>query len=436
MSGLQRLELHADRELRLTQRGALQVAGALDIVAGVITADTGAEHSIAATGAVTTTALAAPSGAMDAGLGARLALQGSSLTHGARLLLPSGRADLTATTGDLRLLAGSVVDSPGGVLTIGESQALAPGGALYLTALGGDVLLDAGSVVDVSAPAQGNAGTLAISAAQGTAALSGDMRGGAWLDDGRAQGRFSLDVDTLANFAALNAALAPRRDAAGKLVGGGFGDERLIRVRSGNLAVGANVTMQVRRFELAADGGSIGFDGTVDASGDKGGRIVLAAGHDLTLGSTARLLARGQADNELGYGTGGRGGEVVLSVSPDGSGVLATDAGSVIDVSGDTAGAVAMAGGRVHLRAPRTANDIAIDRLDGSVVGAREVVAEAVRVYDHINTLQQHRYRCRRAVAGYGTGGQRQLPERRQQGRHAQPPGPQRRRRLPPAPGR
>lgn len=328
-----------------------------------------------------------PAAAVKAGLGARLALQGSDVTHGAWLYLPSGHAELTATAGDLRLIGGGVVDVSGSVLTIGESRALAPGGNVSVAAIDGDVLLDAGSRVDVSAPAQASAGALDIAARQGTAVLSGELRGGAWQEDGLAQGRFSLDVQTLADFAAVNAALAPQRDADGQLRSGGFGDQRLIRVRSGDVAVTPAVNIRARRFELAADAGSITFDGTVDASGEQGGRIVLAAGQDLTLGSAARLLARGEADNELGYGTAGRGGEVVLMVSADGTGQIDTQVGSLIDVSASAGADPALAGGRVHLRAPRVGNDIAIGRLDGTVVGAREVVAEAVRVYEDITTL-------------------------------------------------
>ncbi len=146
---------------------------------------------------------------------------------------------------------------------------------------------------------------------------------------------------------------------------GDFFESRNFRVRNGDITVDG--VTEVRNFALSVDKGSINVVGTIDASGETGGTIALAARDNVTIASTARLTVAAEHFNNAG-----KGGEVRIEAGVQSDGAINTGAsldiqtGSVIDLSvadyvaGDykTAGSSAFFGqftGTLHLRAPRVA---------------------------------------------------------------------------------
>ncbi len=368
--------------------GSLNTDGNLTLAGPRIAAMDGAVYVFDAGGDLKTEKLDSLPGAEPAAAGiiASLSFMGENVEHGGVVEAPVGEVSFLARSGDVKLLAGSEVLAQGRTADIFDEKVALPGGTVRMESASGNVITEAGSMVDVSA-AGADAGRVEVAAVNGYFRSEGQLLGeaaallnaeGETIADAGRGGVFRMDVLSLHDagatgsgddFSAVNAAL-----------GSGFGGERNIRVRSGDIVVAATDTVGAQKVYLSADAGAIDVYGTLDASGAKGGEVGLFASGDVTLRSGAELLARGLADTESAAGTAGRGGTVILSSE---SGSLGTEAGSLIDVSGDQAGDVMGMDGRVHLRAARNAagNDLAIAALDGEITGAREILAEAVKVY-------------------------------------------------------
>lgn len=383
--GFAGVDLAASGDVRFVGRGVTRIDN--DIAAGgngsdlalrvdaarVTTVDT-ADHLLLTGGRIDV--IGGSSGGADSGFGGALELRGRSLDVAGRIETPAGRLLLTATDGDVNINAGAHLAAEGYRVAFADTAAYAAGGEIRLKAGQGDVNVAAGTTVSVAAAAGGgNAGELKLLAEQGKVAVGADtLRGDA--AKGATGGRLTVDARQL-DLDQLAAAVAT--DGTGTAHFGGAWD---IRARSGDLAL--NRTIRSAAVTLAADQGGIavGSSGTIDASGDKGGKIALyGQDGDVVLGG--KLLARGQqvigdADNA---GTRGRGGEVLLATS--GNGRVRTLAGSLIDV-GVADGSLAN-GGKVIFRADEsasmaTAEDLNI-RLAGKVRGARDVTAELVSHY-------------------------------------------------------
>lgn len=354
--------------------GRLDADAPLTLNAARIVGERGADQRIETTGVLAVTHRAADSAlAPVTALGAKWALAGASVDFDGKAELPSGGIRLTARGGDVRLGAHAAIDVSGGGVAFFDAEEPGWGGTAAFVSETGRVDFAAGAVVDVSAAAGGDAGTLTVRAANGAfTAAAGSLRGAALADADGVRGagaRADIDVGALADFSALNAAL-DGADASGE---SGFDGERSLRVRGGDVTIAAGDTMRAQTLRIAADAGDITVAGTLDASGETGGRIALHAGDDLNVLSGAALLARSR-------GAGEAGGDIELG-SRDGALDLA--AGGALDVSGGAGGE----GGTVHLRARRDGSDVAVDALDSAIVGAREINLEAVRVYDGITTL-------------------------------------------------
>ena len=87
----------------------------------------------------------------------------------------------SATTGNVKLQSGALLDAGGKAVPFGNVIAYTSGGQVNLSSTAGGVTLDAGSLVNVAAPAGGgNAGTVSVSAPNGTLSLAADtLEGGA-----------------------------------------------------------------------------------------------------------------------------------------------------------------------------------------------------------------------------------------------------------------
>ena len=355
--------------------GTFSVSGDLTIAAPLVTARAGALTQLVAN-AGTVSFVGQPGGAVlpiTGASGATLSVSAQRIVQGTTINLPSGAITFSAQNG-VTLQAGSVTNVAGAVTPFFDVVRIAPAGSVTLQTVNGDVAVASGAVVDlrggrlgsvtlptlnvVDSDQGGNAGTLTIVAPNGTAHLDGQLLASA---DPR--------------YAGGKAILTLKSGDAGALLGSiaGFSGEQALTLASGDINVG-NIT--ARDVELTASSGSITVAGLIDASGGSAATIRLIAGNNLELGAHAVLNA---------VTTGARGGTVFLGLAGNSSGMLTFDAAAGSTPTINVAGAdpnIALNGGQVWLRAPRTANSVRIGNNGVQVAGAREIVVEAVKTYD------------------------------------------------------
>jgi hypothetical protein len=233
-------------------------------------------------------------------------LQGDSVNLASDILLPSGVLSVTATTGDIDVSGRLAAD--GQARQFFDVTRYTDGGSIDLTARQGSVRLLAGSDVSVAAPADGGgAGYLTVRSPGGVFGMAGILDGSAGA--GRTSGSFTLDAASVADFDAL------RTD----LDNAGFFQERNLRVRTGDVTV-AGIT-RVRDYALSADTGNITVTGTIDASGETGGRISLVTSGNLTLADGSVLTVAAEK-----FSNAGKGGHIALEAGSDINGVANTAA--------------------------------------------------------------------------------------------------------------
>lgn len=312
------------------------------------------------------------------GLGARMNLQGASVNLASDILLPSGVLSVTATTGDINV-SGRLA-ATGQARQFFDVTRYTDGGSIDLTARQGSVRLLDGSDVSVAAHTDGgDAGYLTVRSPGGVFDIGGTLDGSAGA--GQTSGSFTLDAGSVADFDAL------RTD----LDNAGFFQERNLRVRTGDVTVAG--TTRVRDYALSVDTGNISVTGTIDASGETGGRISLVTSGNLTLGDGSVLTVAAEK-----FSNAGKGGQISLEVGSAINGVANTAAlldlqsGSRINLSVDeyvagsytTVGSSAFYGqfeGTLHLRAPRVGNDVGIATIGSAIEGGSSIMAEAFRIY-------------------------------------------------------
>lgn len=369
VSGFGSMNLATGGDISGHGTGALQVDGEFNLQGARITATSKSDQNWKATGKVQISQPSNASASVQAApIGGRLAISGQRVVNQGNIELAAGALSLSATGSgaddNVTLSAGSKTSTVGVAKAFGGVNVFAPGGQVKLASSSGNVDIQSGATVDVSGAAGGSdAGTLQTSAVKGQVVLSGELKGGA--ASGARQGSYAQDTKALASLSVLNAVLE-----AGK-----FNEQRDIRVRQGDVEIAAGDSVHARQFTLAADAGKVDVSGLVDASGAKGGQIRIDARDDVTLRNGGSLQANG---------TAGKGGTVELST---GSGTLNAENGAQIGVYASSGNAT-VDGGQVVLRAPRTAaNNVAIMLGSGVVGGAREVIAEAVKVYEGISSV-------------------------------------------------
>ncbi|MEW6645034.1 MAG: filamentous hemagglutinin family protein [Pseudomonadota bacterium] len=365
--------------------GTFSASGNLTIAAPLVTAQAGAlTQLVASAGTVTFTALSggvAPGSAVQPVIssGATLSVTAQSIVQGTTINLPSGVVTFTAQNG-ITLQAGSVTNVAGAVTPFFDVVRIAPAGSVTLQTVNGDVAVAAGAVVDlrggrlgsvtlpvldvVDSDQGGNAGTLTVVAPNGMAHLDGQLLASA--DPRYAGGKAIITV---------------KSGDAGALLGSiaGFVGEQSLTLATGDINVGSITSRDV---ELTASSGSITVAGLIDASGGSDAMIRLTAGNNLEIGAHAILNAGT---------TAAKGGTVFLGLAGTSTGTMTfdTDGSStpLINVAGSDPN-IALNGGQIWLRVPRTAPDI--NKVTGvrivnngvRVAGAREIVVEAVKAYD------------------------------------------------------
>ncbi len=313
--------LEGKSELTAQGSGGLQVTGDLQLAAPWLTTSDGADWRIDAAAALVVTG-GADDAALPAapGLGSRLALTGSRVSVDGRVLLPAGSVALHATGGDaadgIRLTEHALIDVAALRETFLDQTLATPGGKVTLTADHGDVVMDTGAAIDVS----GAGGALTVNA-EGRAAIDGELIADA---DGQDEGSFSLTAQSVDDFSGLNDTLNA----------GGFGAARYFHLRSGDAAIAAGETLRARDVAIVLDGepvdgdtvpsGAFALGGTIDAAGERAGRVRIHARGDVTLADGARIDARALGEDR-------EGGKVELATA---EGLLSVADGAVIDVRG------------------------------------------------------------------------------------------------------
>ncbi len=324
--------------------------------------------------------------------GGSLQILGDTITQtGGVLDVAAGQIGLTAT-GDITIK--SAIKAMGSEQTASSGEKLYySGGKITLQSDGGKVDLQSGSSLDVSAAAQGDAGSIVLSATSAGKGVSvksdandqnGNLINGAQLSgragSGGKGGSFDIDSANLDGVAGLDG-------LSGTLKAGGFNELISIRSRAGDLTLTNGNTLTGREVVIAADGGAIAVGGIINAdTSDGSGRIELYSGKKLIIEDKAILSAKGTD-------SGANGGTVILS-SQDGADnsktfngdyALNVNSGSTIDVSavnGGNGGAVALRAyqGKKHT-GDTTLNDVNTAAVSGTIKGASKVAVEAARTY-------------------------------------------------------
>lgn len=341
IQGFDNVSLNAAQQITGQGTGTLTVtsssgSGQKLNLQGSLTGAAKSDQKITATGYDIAIKPATGTPVANSDVGAKLAIQGRSITDSGAINLLSGNLTLHATTGDVILNSASITSAAGSAKTIAGQSVYAPAGAISLISDSGNVTINSGALVDVSGAVDandptkgGDAGSLSISATQGTANIAGSLKGSA---PAGVAGSFTLDANSIAGTALtaldnLNALLM--WDTLKHT--GGFSQSINLRDRSDASLILNNV-VTAQNYQLAADNGSITVNGKIDASRASGGNILLAAKNDVNLNST--LDAHGTTDS---------GGKVTLETK---NGNIVLNKGAYMDVSGT-------ASGTVHLRAPQ-----------------------------------------------------------------------------------
>lgn len=348
VSGFGAVTIDAQERVLAQGTGGLSVAGDLTLNSPLMLAGAGARTQIAVSGAL---ALAGEHAAeaVDGALAGDIALSGAALAvANARIQASAGAVTLAASTGDVRLGAGAVIDVAGVARQFDDVSVAAAGGDVRLAAANGSVITEAGALIDLSAVHEGYAGSLIVEAFNGAAQLAGAVNGAA--NTAERSARIAIDAAQLGDLSAINTSLNA----------GGVFSGRAFRQRGAGDLIIAGADMRAHRASLTADQGGIAVDGVIDARGVEGGRVLLAARDDVQVRGSI-LASAGTAE--------GDGGSVALR---SGAGGVLLRPGAVIDVSGGSQGR----GGRADIRVTR---DVAATVSNGVADDDRIVLGQAIR---------------------------------------------------------
>ena len=371
---------------------AFSAQGALTLKAPVLTGSRASQQRLTAGGILSLLNAPASLALVSPGVGASLTLTGSSINGDASVLLPSGVLSLIASTGGIGFSGN--LDVSGVQYPFGNGNVrYTDGGQIKLSAAAGDIMLAAASLVSVAAnPSGGNAGTLTVSTPTGNFVSSGKLDGHGGT--GGAGGSFSLDTLSLPNISTIT---DPLGTAA-------FSQSIALRVRTGNTSLASGKSVHSHQFQLSADLGDVAISGGIDASGDTGGTITLAAHGSVILQPTAILSVKGKT-----FDSAGKGGEIDMEAGSQRNGVMGAgrvtiNAGSqlllgvdaVEDANGNLIPSLVASAenlgdftGTLHIRAPQNLSSpdlIRVDPINGLVKNASNILVEGYQLFDLSNT--------------------------------------------------
>jgi len=289
ISGFSTTSLTSAGLMNISGNGALSIEGNINVQAGLLSADSGAQRTIGATGVFsysTAPSTATIQSAKELPLGADLSVSASAISFDGSAQFHSGALSLTATGlgGDVSLGSGAIIDLTGVNTVFGTTSVPSRGGTLSLQSQGGAVSAASGSIINVSAvdAVAADAGSLRVQAANGAADLNGQLLG--------KNADVAVDAQSFVNTPAL----------LGNLVAGGFTGDWTLRLRGpGSFVVGSGAANAIssRSISLTADQGGIDVEGTIASSGPAGGSISLAALNDVVVNGT--LDARPQRTRDM-----------------------------------------------------------------------------------------------------------------------------------------
>ncbi|MGH8047547.1 MAG: beta strand repeat-containing protein, partial [Chthoniobacterales bacterium] len=372
----QNIALGASDHVHLTGSGRFAAHGDLTVTTPYIDAENSANHRILADGSITLSGSRSAADAVPAnpGLGATLSLEATRIAANTDVYMPSGLLSLHATDGDVTV--GGKLDVSGQERTFNDLVKYTDGGRIDLLADNGSVSLARSSTISVAAATGGgNAGTFAISTPKGDFTLAGELLGKG--GKGGRDGSFVLDAGRFDRLNALNAQLNTAD----------FTESRNIRVHDGDVTIGGEILSH--QFRLSADSGSITVDGTIDASGLRGGRIELSSSGSLVLTSDARLTVAAKT-----FDAAGKGGAISLEAGSEINGIVDTNAlldlrsGAEIDLgvaaNNENSATVGRYTGTLHLRAPQTAGnaDLQMAPINATIKNASSIVVEGYQLFD------------------------------------------------------
>jgi filamentous hemagglutinin family protein len=361
----------------------------LFMTAPLITATAGNTMTVTASGNLILQAPdqgSATAAAIQAGAGAVLNFSGATIAADTTLSAPSGHIYVRATAGDIDIggNGAALLDVSGTSKQIKSASITTDAGAIQLDSDFGNVALGSGASMNLSASGSSSAGTLSVTAPEGSFSIDpiATLNASGGLNSAK-NGSFSLDVATLnpsGEGSSLLSFIAPQLSSAN------FTQSLSFRIRTGDVAVETYITS--KHFLLTADQGLVDVapSGVIDASGVAGGSIALQANGSVILEPNSLLTVHGDT-----FDAAGKGGSVFLSAGAQVNGqvnpnaVLDLQTGSEIDL-GVTTTPTSMQdlGGVLHLRAPVTQNgsDMQLANVDSTILGASSIEVEGYRLYD------------------------------------------------------
>jgi filamentous hemagglutinin len=374
-TGFTAVGLNGAAEIRAAAAGSISSDAPLTLRTGLLSTANGVNFQIGSPNGslqVLGPVAASQSTAAAPGAGGSVSLLGTDVAIDTAVTLPSGVLQISATgplaSNNIALGTAASIDVAGVSTSFDSLVNAGAGGNVSMNVAGGGVTMASGARIDLSAAEGGGAaGTLAITAPNGTADLLGTLT--ATGGSGASAGQFVLDVSQLPDLAGLNSALNA----------GGFGGLRSFRQRgAGDVTLAAAGQVKAATVMISDDGGSVDVLGSIDASGAAGGSVSLTAQNAIEIAGSVNASASGS----------GQSGGIVRLTST--SGVVQIENGASIDVAGGP-GAI---GGTLALTVPRASltgllgggsTGPAAISLGGNIQGAQQVQVEGLAVYDAAN---------------------------------------------------
>jgi hypothetical protein len=250
--------------------------------------------------------------------GSSLSISGYDISvNNTELRATAGNLTLNSQTG-IDISGDAIVETPSYAKTFGDAadpvSVSAPGGSLSLIAQNGDIDTGADTTLSIGGTS-GEAGTLSLSAANGSFNLDGT------IDAKAPGGGGSLILSTGGYFDLSAFSNGFAKDFSGTID---------ITSGQGNLVLADGDTLNAQNVLLDADGGIVDIAGTIDVSGINGGTVDLYGLKGVTLESTALIDAHakgyGKFDPRQAYGG-------TVDIGTDQNGVIDVKSGAVIDVA-------------------------------------------------------------------------------------------------------
>ena len=376
VSGAQTTQINAAGSMVMQGASSLSVAGNLAVQAQSLTATTGANASIQASGSVTLSPVGTKAvSAAASGLGAQLSIAAQSIQQNGLINLSSGVLNLSAQ-GDIGFGQGSSTNVAGAQTQIDGVAVATVGGQLNASAgLGGsgNINMAQGSVMDASAGlGASSAGSVSLSAANGSVSLLGQLL--ATNTSTQTGGSLSIDAKTATDLGQLASSLSlPSTSTAA----GNFSAAISVRNRTGDQTLAAGSSLSSQNLTLSSDAGNLSIYGGLNANGGTGGNINLNAARTITVGAGAVLSAQATT-------AGQAGGNISLEADSS-TGAINLSGGSIqlgaLSGGGGKNGVLTLSTEQVALSGGKTGVNVA--NVQSAITGASAIKVVGVKTYNY-----------------------------------------------------